>query len=148
MIKGFRNSIMCRKYNHYKIYIHNLSHFDSVFLIDGLSRMGRVKPHKRDNSILKLIFKYKLHKKGPEYTLTFHDSLLIFQDSLRKLSKSFNIDNKKDYFPYGFLNSVNLDLNYKGDVPDIKYFLNSFGDDALEARKEYKAYCLKYSNNS
>jgi hypothetical protein len=147
MIKGFRNSIMCRKYNYYKIYIHNLSYFDSVFLIDGLSRMGSLKPFKRDNSTLKLVFKYRVHKKGPEYTLTFYDSLLIFQDSLRNLSKSFNIENKKDYFPYGFLNNVDLDLNYKGNVPNIKYFLNSFGDDELEAKKEYEAYSLKYSNN-
>jgi hypothetical protein len=108
--------------------------------------MGRIKLLKRDNAILKLTFKYKLNEKGPEYTLTFYDSLLILNDSLRKLSKSFNVDNKKDYFPYGFLNNEELNLNYKGNVPDIKYFLNSFGKDSSEASKEYKVYSQKYLN--
>lgn len=36
-----------------------------------------------------------------------------------KLAKSFHVDNK-GIFPYDFVTSGNL--NYIGDIPDIKYF--------------------------
>jgi len=137
--RSLLNSIMKRKYNNYKIYIHNLSHFDSVFMIDVLSALGEVKPFYRDK-FFEIIFKFKPYGKNKiEYTLTFFDSKLILPASLRDLSKSFGVDNKKDFFPYGFVNDENkFSLDYKGPVPKYEYFLNSL------SIKEYREYCGKY----
>lgn len=142
--KAFIKSIMCKKYDYYKVYVHNLSYFDSVFMIDVLSQLGDVKPLKRDNAILRLLFKFKINNNKKAYTMTFYDSKLILPASLRDLSNSFNVENKKDYFPYGFLNSEDLNIDYKGPVPKFEYFLNSFGQDEYEAKKEYNLYCDRY----
>ena len=139
LMKAFRNSIMKRKYNGYKIYVHNLSHFDSVFMMDVLSRLGDVKPLYRDK-FFEIIFKFKVNDKNKrEYTLTFYDSKLILPASLRELSKSFGVENKKDFFPYGFVNDESIfSIDYKGSVPEYKYFLDTV------SKKEYKEYCERY----
>lgn len=141
LMKALRNTIMKRKYNGYKIYIHNFSHFDSVFMIDVLSRLGDVKkPLFRDNAILKLPFEFRTNNKNKEkYAVTFYDSMLILPAPLRDLSKSFGVENKKDFFPYGLLNDENMfSFDYKGPVPEYKYFLNSL------TKKEYNEYCERY----
>jgi hypothetical protein len=139
LMKAFRNSIMKRKYNDYKIYVHNLSHFDSVFMLDVLSRLGDVKPLYRDK-FFEIIFKFKVNDKNKiEYTLTFYDSKLILPASLRELSKSFAVETKKDFFPYGFVNDESIfSIDYKGSVPEYKYFLDTV------SKKEYKEYCERY----
>jgi len=130
---------MKRKYNDYKIYVHNLSHFDSVFMLDVLSRLGDVKPLYRDK-FFEIIFKFKVNDKNKiEYTLTFYDSKLILPASLRELSKSFAVETKKDFFPYGFVNDESIfSIDYKGSVPEYKYFLDTV------SKKEYKEYCERY----
>jgi hypothetical protein len=145
LMKAFRNSIMKRKYNGYKIYIHNFSHFDSVFMIDVLSRLGEVKkPLFRDNAILKLPFEFTSNNKNKEkYAVTFYDSKLILPASLRDLSKSFGVENKKDFFPYGFVNDDNkFSIDYKGPVPEYEYFLDSL------TKQEYNDYCDRYKGKS
>jgi len=138
-MKAFRNTIMKKKYDGYKIYVHNLSHFDSVFMIDVLSRLGEVKPIYREKFI-EIIFKFKSNNKNKVlYTLTFLDSKLILPASLRDLSKSFNVENKKDFFPYGFCNDEKaFSFDYKVPVLKYEYFLNSLN------KKEYKEYSEKY----
>ena len=143
LMKAFRNSVMKKKYNGYKIYVHNLSHFDSVFLLDVLSRLGKVKPFYRDK-FFEIIFKFKSDAKNKiEYNLTFFDSKLILPASLRDLSKSFGVENKKDFFPYGFVNDENkFSLDYKGPVPKYDDFLNTL------TKNEYKEYCNKYKGKT
>ena len=50
-----------RKYHNQKIYIHNLSNFDGVFLLKHLDNIGKVKVLKREDRILsiKLYFRFK-----------------------------------------------------------------------------------------
>ena len=54
---------MKRKYDYYKIYVHNFSYFDAIFILDCLTMLGDVKPVIRDNKILKLSlsYNYKLY---------------------------------------------------------------------------------------
>jgi hypothetical protein len=51
MVKDTFNKFKSRKYNYYKIYIHNLSHFDGIFLLKYLSLIGNIKPLMRNGLI-------------------------------------------------------------------------------------------------
>lgn len=52
--------------------------------------------------------------------ISFVDSLLLLNNNLDKLSKEFNVSNKKGKFPHSFVNRQNL--NYIGNKPDISYY--------------------------
>jgi len=55
MIKVAIQSLMFRKYNGYKIYLHNFSHFDGVFLLKIISELSDdIKPIIRDNKIINI----------------------------------------------------------------------------------------------
>lgn len=117
MILDCLNSIFIRKYNGYKVYIHNMAKFDIIFLLKYLVKIASVQPIIHNGRIISLIINYG---KDLEYQIDFRDSYLILLNSLLKLSKAFNVENEKTIFPYFFVNKDNL--NYKGKVPDIKYF--------------------------
>lgn len=104
--------LMKRKYSGYKIYLHNFSNFDGIFLIRILSSLSdNIKPIIRDHRIIDLKFKF-----DNKYILYFRDSYLILPTSLKKLAIQFNVDNKT-IFPYSFVNKNNLD--FVGNVPDF-----------------------------
>jgi hypothetical protein len=144
MIQGFQ-SIMKRKYDGYTIYTHNFSHFDSIFIIDILSRLGQVKPFMRDGKILRLTFKFKLPNSTRTHTLYFMDSLLMLPNSLDKLSKSFNIENKKSIFPHSFLDDPKIGLDYRGQFPHYKFFPKAYTDDFKY--EEYLEYANEFKNS-
>ena len=54
-------------------------------------------------------------KKG---VIAFKDSLLLLPQSLRKLAKSFGVE-EKSYFPFEFVNDPNVSLDYVGNIPLI-----------------------------
>jgi len=57
MMKASIKFILKRKYNNYKIYLHNFSHFDGVFLMKVISEVvdiSNIKPIIRDNKIINL----------------------------------------------------------------------------------------------
>ena len=56
-----------------------------------------------------------------EVKIQFRDSLLTLPASLRNLSKSFRVESK-GIFPYNFVNDVNINLDYKGEVPGYNFF--------------------------
>jgi len=125
---------MKRKYYGYRVYLHNFSYFDGIFMLRILAKLGEIKrPIIRDNRLIKIPFKFD--KSGMLY---FIDSYLLLPNSLDKLGKSFNVENK-GIFPILFVNKPNIDLNYIGEVPDLKYFVN------LDY-KDYKLYKNKYIN--
>ena len=131
MLKAGILSIMKRKYNGYRVYLHNFSNFDGVFLLNILSSLSdNIKPIIRDNKLLDIKFNYS------SYTLYFRDSYLLLPLSLDKLSKSFQVENK-NIFPYSFVNDDNVSLNYEGSVPEFKYFNNISTED-------YQEYCDSY----
>jgi hypothetical protein len=114
--------ICIRKYKGYKIYLHNFSKFDAIFLIKYLAMIGECDPVIHKGKIIS--FSFKPNWKKDFGKITFLDSYLLLTSSLSKLSKSFSIDSPKTLFPI-LLNNI----NYQGSVPDIKYFSNvSIGD--------------------
>ena len=143
-------SIMKIKYNSYNIYIHNFGGFDSVFMVDVLSKLGKLSPTIRDNKLIKAKFTFDtINAKGKtktrnktKATLHFYDSYLILSSSLKDLSKSFQVDQGKIDFPLLFLNDPEMKLKYKGEVPGYKYFPKAYTTDfTLE---DYNTYKSKY----
>jgi hypothetical protein len=132
MIKNAIKDIMIKKYDNYKIYIHNLSGFDAIFLLKILTELGQIKPIMHKGDLISIEFKFN------GYIVTFKDSLKLLIVSLRNLAKSFGVDTQKGIFPYTFVNKNNLD--YIGEVPDYKYFNNISID-------EYNKYCEQFNYN-
>jgi hypothetical protein len=128
-------SIMRRKYDGYKVYTHNFSHFDAIFILDVLSTLGEVDIMMRDNRILELDFTYLSGKRKQK--LYFKDSLLVLPNSLDKLAKTFDVKNKKLFFPHKFLDNENISLDYKGECPPFNYFENI-------TKEEYEKYLTEY----
>ena len=121
MLKSSLNYLMRPKYHNYKVYIHNFSIFDAIFLLKTFSESTKlpIKPVIRDGRIMDLKFSFEFN--NTKFNLFFRDSYLLLPSSLRKLAINFNVENK-GIFPYAFVNDINIPLNYKGVVPDIKYF--------------------------
>jgi hypothetical protein len=115
MITCFR-SILHRKYHGYKIYVHNLARFDVIFLLKYLVQMGKIEPIIHNGKIISIKVKFG------KYNVEFKDSYLMLLSSLLKLGKGFGINTVKSVFPFLFVNENNL--NYIGNVPDLKYFGN------------------------
>lgn len=109
--KGFEN---------YTFYVHNLSNFDFVFIINALVGNGyKVNPILNDNNEfvslnivcdIKNIKNLKINRKviGNRIVINIKDSYLLLGSSLRSLCKVFNTKVKKGIFPYGFVNDKNL----------------------------------------
>ena len=55
-----------------------------------------------------------------QFNLRFIDSLNFFQESLKKLSKSYDIDTVKGDFPHHFNTRENQ--NYVGPIPEARMF--------------------------
>jgi DNA polymerase family B len=137
MILTALKSIMIRKYNGYKIYVHNLAKFDVIFFLKYLVKLGIVQPIIHNERIISINFNFGVDNK---YSLHFRDSYLILLSSLNKLCKSFKVETLKSVFPYLFVNENNF--NYEGNVPDFKYFDNKITLD------EYNEYKSKFNDNN
>lgn len=135
MINCF-NSILVRKYNGYKIYVHNLAKFDVIFLLKYLVKLGKIEPIIHNDKIISIKLKYG---EKENYQIEFKDSYLILLASLLKLGKGFGIKDIKTIFPYLFVNKNNLD--YIGKVPDLKYFGNKTDSN------DYNKYKSNFKNN-
>uniref|UniRef100_P22374 Probable DNA polymerase n=1 Tax=Ascobolus immersus TaxID=5191 RepID=DPOM_ASCIM len=128
-----------------KFYVHNLAHFDSVFILDTLSKLGKIDIIMRDDKIMKLKITFKIPGKNTEYSISFLDSLLMLPNSLDNLSKAFNIENKKSVFPLKFTNGAVTPFNYIGAVPGYEYFYNT--PNKKFTKDDYKKYCKDFNNN-
>lgn len=117
LILSSLSSIMIRKYDGYKVYIHNMAKFDIIFLLKYLVKLGNVDPIIHNGRIISINFNYG---KDSQYQIQFKDSYLILLNSLAKLCKSFKVDTPKTIFPFLFVNENNFD--YIGQIPDFKYF--------------------------
>jgi hypothetical protein len=132
MMKLAIKDLMIKKYDNYKVYIHNLAKFDGIFLLKMLTELGQVKPVIHHGNLISIGFKFN------SYNITFRDSLQLLIFSLKKLGISFGVDTKKSIFPHSFVNENNLD--YIGQVPDFKFFNNI-------SKEEYLDYCKLFNNN-
>jgi len=134
MLENSIKYLMKRKYDHYKVYLHNFSHFDGIFLIKILSNLSNdIKPIIRDGRIIDLRFIFDTNK----YSIYFRDSYLLLPSSLKKLSKNFNVEDK-GVFPYSFVNDESIKLNYEGLIPEFKYYNDI-------TKESYDSLRLKYS---
>jgi hypothetical protein len=138
MITKAIGDLMKVKFNGYKIYIHNLAKFDSIFLLKYLLKLGEVSPTINKDRIISLTLAFSKKKENNIYFLHFRDSLQLLLSSLRKLAKSFNVNTQKSIFPHRFVNKDNL--NYIGAVPSFKFF-----DDIT--LNEYIEYSKNFDNN-
>jgi len=131
--------LMKPKYNNYKVYIHNFSFFDAIFLLRIFSELTifPIKPIMRDGRIIDLKFSFEFNNN--KFVLFFRDSYLLLPSSLRKLAINFNVENK-GVFPYAFVNDNKVPLVYNGSVPDYKYFSNI-------SIEEYNKYKNSFNNN-
>jgi hypothetical protein len=57
MIINCIKEIMIKKYDNYKIYIHNFSGFDGIFLLKILANLGECKPIIPKGKIISIRFK-------------------------------------------------------------------------------------------
>jgi hypothetical protein len=146
MIEAAIKSILIRKYRGYKVYFHNFSKFDALFILPVLVDMKDIKVSvlKREDRILKIHIQYvsKNIKKSSDskdkYSLTIYDSYLILPAGLDKLAKAFNCESK-GMFPLKFLNIPNISLDYIGKVPEMKYF---YHPNPLTHAAEYRKFVV------
>lgn len=138
MLSDAIRHLIVPKYNGYKVYAHNLSKFDGIFLLPILAKLNsdavKVSVIKRDNLLININIKFG------KCQVDIRDSLLMLPSSLRELAKSFGIpaSESKGIFPYSF---VSDNLDYVGDVPDIKFFSGI-------TRQEYETYSILSSLDS
>jgi hypothetical protein len=131
-----------RKYNGYRVYIHNFSRFDAAFLLRIMAKMKECQIKrilKRDSKIIDIKLNYNL-KGNRSYSIHFRDSLLILPSSLKSLGVNFSVKIKKTIYPYTFVNNINIPLNYEGSIPSITFF-NDINPE------EFDKYCEGFKNN-
>jgi len=122
MLVKFIRDMMDIKYNNYTAYAHNLGGFDIAFIFTILDKLYNISNLlSKVNSIISFKASYK--KDNKTVCLRFADSYAILPSSLLHLGHSYQVKVKKSVFPYKFVNVNNL--NYKGCLPDIKYFEES-----------------------
>lgn len=120
------------KYNGFKVYAHNFSSFDAIFILSRLVKNAKLEIKNRDGVLIEIKCRFSRN-----VSITFRDSYLLLPSSLDSLAKNF-IKENKNLFPYDFVNKTNLD--YNGDVPNISYF-NDISQD------EYLSYKSSFNNN-
>lgn len=134
-------TIATRKNRGKVFFVHNLSNFDSIFILDTLSKLGDVQIIRKDGKIFKIDFTYSTSDSKTKYKFHFMDSYQFLNASLKKLCICFNVEHSKILFPIFFPNSDSFNMEYIGAVPDIKYF------PVGTTTKEYLEYCKKYENS-
>jgi DNA polymerase type B, organellar and viral len=113
--------LLREKYNKFKVYFHNFSHFDSAFFINVLSDLSDypLNPIIRNDDIINFKYYY-----GKGYYITFKDSLLLLPAKLSLLAKSFGFEDK-GIFPYNFINNKNIKMDYIGKFPRFKFLIEN-----------------------
>jgi hypothetical protein len=145
MILDCLNKLVIDKYDGYKVYAHNLSNFDSIFMLDILNKHFNINIIRNKGRIISIKISKtitdKLLKKDKVIKLTFYDSYQLLPSALRKLAIAFNTNTQKDIFPHNFVNRDNL--NYIGAVPNI----DLFPENTFSSIIEYNEYASKFDNN-
>jgi hypothetical protein len=141
MIISALKDLMVKKYDNYKIYIHNLANFDGIFLLKIFTNIGICKPLIHHDRIISISFTMN------GYTVHFRDSHQLLLGSLLKLGKAFKVKVLKAIFPHTFINENTLD--YIGITPSISLF-NGITDEEYEGLVSYtwnvKNEVIRYCN--
>jgi DNA polymerase type B, organellar and viral len=99
LLSKYLTNFMSHKYHKFRIYAHNLSNFDGIFILYALYFLEsynniKVIPTRRDNKLIsiKVLFDYDGKYKRYRHYIIFHDSYSILLSPLDKLSKTFLYD--------------------------------------------------------
>jgi DNA polymerase type B, organellar and viral len=139
LLENVVKSLMKKEYNGYKVFLHNFSYFDGIFLLSIITSLSNdVKILIRDSRIIDV--KVGFGKSN----IFFRDSLLMIPISLAKAAKSFNVEDKGK-FPYRFVNQPEINYDYVGPVPSYDFFESINEDDFTE--EDYKEYCKDFNND-
>lgn len=134
LINSVISFLLSGPYNNKVVYVHNLSKFDSVFLIKYLATSKDCymdKPLMKDGRFIQITI--KVGDVEP-YTLKFMDSLQMLPQSLKSLAKQFNVE-EKGLFP------VLMPIPEKGSTysfPDFEYFDKITLDEYIKFKSEFK----------
>ena len=133
------SDLMIKKYDNYKVYIHNLANFDAIFLLKLLAEIGICHPIIHHDKIISIGFNMN------GYVVQFRYSQQLLIGSLAKLGVSFGVKTLKSYFPYNF--AAEDTLNYIGPTPSISLF-KGISDEEYEGVMSYtwnfKAETIRY----
>lgn len=95
-IGDYLGQYMTHKFNKFRIYAHNLSGFDGIFILNSLILLEennkiKVIPTRRDDKLISIKVLFNFDEKYNRYRnhIIFHDSYSILLSSLDKLSKTF-----------------------------------------------------------
>jgi DNA polymerase type B, organellar and viral len=95
------------KYNNHKVYVHNLSNFDGIFLMKYLVNLTYdnvpilIKPTLKNSKMINIDLKFG------KFKISFRDSLLILLGSLKNLSIAFGVESKGT-FNYKSVDNLNV----------------------------------------
>ena len=98
MLEDALSYLFKAKYNKYKVYFHNLSYFDSVYILRILAKIAKSNNYKlnlqlKDGKIINIRVNY-----GPGqsklYNIYFRDSYLLMPESLDNLAKAMKVEHK------------------------------------------------------
>jgi hypothetical protein len=85
------------KYKGYKVYIHNLSGFDGIFLFKHILDLNKqgfdVTFYRREDKFISITISNKVTK----FKITLYDSYLLLPHKLSTLAKAFNVSDKLEY---------------------------------------------------
>ena len=152
------DDMLVNRYNNFIFYVHNLGHYDIVFLYNVLLNFNLSKGYDYyilittmiDNTIIKLDIKIKVNSKNIEnkcrhIKISFVDSLNLLNFSLEKLTQEFSIEIRKGKFPHSFVNRNTL--NYIGNKPNLHFYDDlNINDYKMIPNKNWnlKSECLNY----
>lgn len=135
-------SLLRPKFSGHVVYVHNLSNFDGIFLFNALADITRenktikIEPLLREGNIINI--KINFGGNNGKYNLNIRDSYLLLPISLKKLAIQFQVEHAKTIFPYNFMNdrfNKEINLNYIGNIPEIKFFSNSASSSNIETKE-------------
>ena len=149
MLEAAIEFLLKSKFDGYKIYVHNLSNFEAVILLRVLSNIktiNKIRPIIRGDRFLNIAIDFgsSISQKDSKYTIYFRDSYLMLPNSLKDLAINFNVGSYKGIYPYSFVNNPDVKLNYKGVLPDIKYFDNITKEQYIEYSKGRTYFDLEF----
>jgi DNA polymerase type B, organellar and viral len=137
--------ILFKKSKVLKVYAHNLSGFDGVFLMKHLVQFGEVIPLMHNGKIISIKVKLNIEN-YKDKTIIFKDSYLLLPYGLRQLCDSFGVSTVKSYFPFLLTN-----IHYLGTFPAFEYWtdvtLEKYGSLKRELGKKiwsFKDESIKY----
>ena len=86
MIRNAILDLYNRKYDNYKVYLHNLANFDGIFLLKILSKIGYCESIIHKGKLISIQFNCNNN------VFHFKDSYQLLPSSLRNLCHSFNVE--------------------------------------------------------